>query len=183
MQRIGERTVLDPDDYACRGQTFAIPNRCKFFEVIKLPNDEAAAKIWNWCDPSAFLGNFHAELLGPAATARQKAGWPYFEIGGELCYYLVGYCPIRFFDDLPGFAVLDSLWIPGMDNTPEFAAFVRDKKPDTVSRMNFSKRVSRTKYADLYEHRDFDLIREIHAYVPQVKVITEHVFDYWDESF
>jgi len=178
IERIGERTVMNPDQYACRGQAFAIPYRCQYFDGIKLPNGQPAAKIWNWCDPTTFLGKLHAELLGPKATARQHNGWPYFEMNGELCYYLVGYCPIKRREDLPNYAVLESLWIPGMDKTPEFVQYTRQHRLDTVARMNLSKRVAKMTYARLFEHRDFDLIREFHKITPQVRTIKEEVYDY-----
>lgn len=136
------------------------------------------ARIWNWCDPSTFLGPLHAELLGSSATPRQIGGWPYIESGGTLCYYLVGYCPIQLSDKFPGYAVFNSLWLPGMQHTPEYDSIVSERRLDSVDRGKLDKRVSATMMKRLEKSRDFEAIRMLHQYAPQVKPIQAKVFGY-----
>lgn len=178
LERLGERTVAKPDSYICRGQAFAIPYRCQYFDICSLPNGKPAARIWNWCDPTTFLGKFHRELLPSRVATIQRRHSLFYELDGEVCYYLVGYCPVRFFPDLPEYVIFDSLWIPGMDHTPEFATMTKKSKLDTVARCNLSKRASGLTYARLAESKDFDLIRQFHEITPQVRPIAERVFDY-----
>lgn len=177
IEQIGNRTVFDPDYYECRGQAFAIPYWCKYFEIVRNQKGQALAKIWNWCDPSTFLGKFHGELLGSNASARHKNGWPYFEMSGQLCYYLVGYCPLDL-DESTDIALCKTLLLPGMDNTPEHDAICKLERLNTIGRSNLSKAVGATTYARLWETRDFEIIRKLHGYAPQVKPIAEKVFDY-----
>lgn len=178
LERIGERTVAKPDHYICRGQAFAIPYRCQYFDICSLPNGQPAARIWNWCDPTTFLGKFHRELLPSRVATTQRRHSLFYELDGEVCYYLVGYCPVRFFPDLPEYVIFDSLWIPGMDHTPEFVTIAKENKLDTIARCNLSKRASGLTYARLAESRDFELIRQFHEITPQVRPISETVFDY-----
>lgn len=178
IERIGERTVIAPGSYIDRGKTFAFPYRHQYFELVFLPNREPALKIWDYCNPDTFLGSIHAELLGPDIATGKVEGFPYFSIGGKLCYYLVGYCPATARADLPEYLVLKTLLLPGMENTPEFDRFVRSRRLDTKARMEFCKRVGRASFAGLQKSRDFDLIRLLHEFAPQVKAIGDEVFDY-----
>jgi hypothetical protein len=65
-----------------------------------------------------------------------------------------------------------------MDKTPEWAAYKKKYKPDTVGLAQFSKHVNAHTYSGLVENRDLQFIRELHEFVPQVRVIKEPVFDY-----
>lgn len=182
LERIGERTVVDPVSYADRGKTFAFPYRYKHFEFVNLANGQPAIKVWDFCNPSTFLGTIHTELLGPSVTSGKVAGFPFLALGGEVCYYLVGYCPVEEWPSLPGYLILKTLLLPGMENTPEFERYVRDRRPDTKARADFGKRVRRATYAGLEKDRDFDLIRLLNELVPQVKTFNNVVFDYPESS-
>jgi hypothetical protein len=178
LEQIGNRLVQNPNDYDERAMTFAIPFYTKYFELAQLSNGQPCVKLWNTCDPMTFLGQVHGELLGDKAYVTPINGIPHFTIDGSICYYLLGYSPIHLDESLGNHVVLDSLWIPGMDKTPEWAAYKKKHRLDTVGLFNFSKRVNEHTYAGLVRNRDLQLIRELHEFVPQVRVIEEPVFDY-----
>jgi len=178
LEQIGNRLVHDPNDYDTRAMSFAIPFYTKYFELAELSNGQPCIKLWNTCDPLTILGPVHGELLGDYACITIISGIPHFTIDDSICYYLLGYCPISLDESQGNFVVLDSLWIPGMDKTPEWAAYKRKHRLDTIGLANLSKRVNAHTYTGLVRDRDFQLIREFHEFVPQVRVIQEPVFDY-----
>lgn len=178
LEQIGSRVVHDPNDYCSRAISFAIPFYTKYFELAELSNGQPCIKLWNTCDPLTFLGPVHGELLGSKACVTIINGIPFFTIDRAICYYLLGYCPIHIDESEEKYVLLDSLWIPGMDKTPEWAAFKKKLKPDTVGLANFSKNVNAHTYFGLVQNRDLQFIRELHEFVPQVRVINEPVFDY-----
>lgn len=177
LEQIGKRLIHDPNDYHARAMSFAIPFYTKYFETAELSNGQPCIKLWNTCDPMTFLGPVHGELLGSNACFTIISGMPYFTIDDAICYYLLGYCPIHI-DESEEYVVLDSLWIPGMDKTPEWAAYKKKHKPDTVGLAQFSKYVNAHTYTGLVQNRDLQYIRELHEFVPQVRMINEPVFDY-----
>lgn len=178
LEQIGNRVVHDPNDYDSRAMSFAIPFYTKYFELAELSNGQPCIKLWNTCDPLTFLGPVHGELLGSNVCFTIISGIPYFTIDGAICYYPLGYCPIHIDESEEKYVFLDSLWIPGMDKTPEWAAYKKKYKPETVGLANFSKNVYAHTYSGLVQNRDLHFIRELHEFVPQVRVIKEPVFDY-----
>ena len=177
LEQIGNRVVHDPNDYDSRAMSFAIPFYTKYFELAELSNGQPCVKLWNTCDPFTFLGPVHGELLGGETRFTYISGIPYFTIDNSICYYLLGYCPIQI-DESGNYVVLDSLWIPGMDKTPEWAAYKKKYKPDTVGLAHFSKHVNAHIYSGLVHNRDLQFIRELNEFCPQVRAIKEPVFDY-----
>lgn len=178
LVQIGNRVVHDPNDYDARAMSFAIPFYTQYFELAELSNGQPCVKLWNTCDPMTFLGPLHGDLLGDKVCYTLISGIPHFTIDESICYYLLGYCPVHVHEETDSYVVLDSLWIPGMDKTPEWAAYKKAHRLDTIGLANFSKRVGEHTYSGLVRNRDLQLIRELHEYVPQVRVIEEPVFDY-----
>ncbi len=179
VRRLEERTVAAPDHYLSKGQVFACLYRWQYFDPVRLPNGQYAARLWNWCDPKLDIGELWMELAGPdkeVATIWQN-GVQFVVRNGVRAHYLVGYCPIDERDISNGYVVLKTLLLPGMDNTPEFAKMQTHAK-DTVARCNLQKEAAKLTMKHLYEHRNYDLIREFHRFSPQVKFIDEEVFDY-----
>jgi ATP phosphoribosyltransferase regulatory subunit HisZ len=75
-------------------------------------------------------------------------------------------------------AVLNTLLLPGMDNTPEFHAMVKGREGrETVA---FQRNVLSMTMKNLTDTNDFSLLREFHRHVPQVRMIKEKVFRYGD---
>jgi len=93
-----------------------------------------------------------------------------------IAHYLVGYCPIREKELDSGYAILNTLLLPGMDHTPE-ASLLRTGMP-TVDRCKFDKRAGEQTIRNLSIKRDFSAIREYHAVIPQVRYIPDAVFGY-----
>ncbi|MGV3483345.1 MAG: hypothetical protein ACO1RT_02870 [Planctomycetaceae bacterium] len=182
IERIGQRTVVDPKLYADRGKTFAFTYRYRYFDFARLANGDPAIRIWDFCNPEQFLSDVHAELLGPDVSVAKVAGFPFIAVGGKLCYYLVGYCPVEQYPNLPGYLILKTLLLPGMEKTPEFSKYLRSRRPDTCERMEFGKRAGDATYAGLKQSRDFGWIRLLHEFEPQVKPIEGDVFDYPENS-
>jgi hypothetical protein len=91
-------------------------------------------------------------------------------------HYLVGYCPIDERSMEKGVAVLNTLLLPGMDNTPEFQA--TQKGMITTERVAFQQRVLSMTMKNLTDTKDFSLLREFHRHVPQVRMLKERVFRY-----
>ena len=182
IEQIGTRTVVNPSSYADRGKSFAFAYSYQYFDFTQLANGDPAIRIWDFCNPEQFMGDVHAELLGPDVSAAKVGGFPFLAKSGKLCYYLVGYCPLKQYLDLPEYLVLKTLLVPGMDRTPEFSAYKRSRRPSTVDLMEFGKRAGRATYAGLRESRDMDWIRLLHEFEPQVKPIEDDVFDYPENS-
>ena len=177
LEQIGNRLVHDPNDYDSRAMSFAIPCYTQYFELAELSNGQRCIKLWNTCDPLTFLGPVHGELLGSNVCFTIINGIPHFTIDGAICYYLLGYCPIHT-DESGEYVLLDSLWIPGMDKTPEWAAYKKMHKLDTIGLAKFSQHVNAHTYTGLVQNRDMQFIRELHGFVPQVRPIKEPVFNY-----
>jgi hypothetical protein len=180
LEQIEERAVIDSKRYVEKGFFFAIPYSYRRFELVKLPSGQDAIQIWNWCDPNMFLGKLFFELIGPgnAKMHRTSDGRILFIRDQEAFFYLVGYCPLDVHDKDANYVVCKTLLLPGMDNTPEHLAFLRSKKRDTIERAEFGKRVGKSTFKHLFQSKDFNVFRELHGYVPQVKPIPGEVFHY-----
>lgn len=174
-RRLEERTVVAPDSYICKGQVFACLYKWIFFEPIHLPKGQLGTRLWNWCDPRTPLGVLWKELLGDEAYITDYHGLQFYESEGGRAYYLVGYCPIDERNLSSGYAILNTLLLPGMDNTPEAAALQCGMT--TKERYDFSKRAEKQSMRELSLAQDFSAIRDFHKLVPQVRIIAEPVFD------
>jgi hypothetical protein len=176
IRRLEERTIVSPSNYNAKGQLFAFLYRWQWFDPIELPNGQWAARLWNWCDPKIPMAELWAELLGPTANIKSYAGIQFYECEHGRAHYLVGYCPIRESELSSGYAILSTLLLPGMDNTPEAACLKNGMS--TVERCTFEKKASEQTMYNLCVGKDFSVVREYHAVVPQVRYIPEAVFDY-----
>lgn len=177
LEQIGNRVVHDPNDYTSRAMSLGIPFHTQYFELAELSNGQPCIKLWNTCDPLNFLGPVHGELLGSKTRFTFISGVSHFTIDDAICYYLLGYCPFHI-DESGEYVVLDSLLIPGMGMTPEWAAFKKKYNPDTGELAQFSKQVTAHSYSGLVQYIDLEFICKLHEFVPQVRVIKEPVFDY-----
>lgn len=176
VRRLEERTVVDSSAYICKGQVFACLYNWQHFEVFELPNGQLATRLWNWCDPRTPLGPLWKELLGDEVELTDYGPLQFFDSKLGRAYYLVGYCPIseKYFSR--GFAVLNTLLIPGMGNTPE--ASVIQRGMSTTERYAFDKQAARQSMRELSIQKEFSFVRQCHRHVPQVKIISEDVFSY-----
>jgi hypothetical protein len=178
-RRLEERTVRDPSNPLCKDQVFGFLYYCCHFDLVSLPNGQLAARLWNWCDPDIPLSGFWNEVLGDSCDVIGLEGMSFFCSNEGLAYYLVGYCPIDEQSMEKGIAVLNTLLLPGMDNTPEFRATQRGMS--TTERVAFQQRVlEMMTMKNLTDTKDFSLLREFHRHVPQVRMIKEKVFRYGD---
>jgi hypothetical protein len=176
IRRLEERTVVEPDHYLSKGQVFACLYRWKLFDPITLPSGQPALRLWNWCDPRVPVGSLWNELLGPHIRTSEILGIQFVESDLGTAYYLVGYCPIDESKLSSGYAVLNTLLLPGMDNTPEARAM--QKGLDTKERINFEKQAEQQTMKNLNLQKDFSVVREYHRHVPQVRFFSDPVFDY-----
>ncbi len=176
IRRLEERTVVYPEHYLSKGQVFACLYRWKLFDPIILPSGQPALRLWNWCDPKVPVGSLWKEFLGSEIKISDTLGIQFFQSELGLAYYLVGYCPIDESKLSSGYAVLDTLLLPGMDNTPEARAM--QKGLDTKERINFEKQAEQQTMKNLNLQKDFSIVREYHKHVPQVRFFSDTVFDY-----
>lgn len=176
IRRLEERTVDEPDHYLSKGQVFACLYRWKLFDPVNLPSGQPALRLWNWCDPKVPVGSLWKELLGSEIRISETWGIQFFESELGRAYYLVGYCPIDESKLSSGYAVLNTLLLPGMDNTPEARAM--QKGLDTKDRINFGKQAEQQTMKNLNFQKDFSVVREYHKHVPQVRFFAAPVFDY-----
>lgn len=179
IRRIEERTVVHADNYLTKGQLFSYLYRWKHFDLVQLPSGQKALKLWNWCDPSLFLGELWMELLGPSAEAiiHPGAKVPFIVRGEQIAHYLVGYCPFDNDDIQDGFVVLKTLLLPGMDNTPEVQPLM-NSLPNYQARRDVHAKISEQTMKTLFETRDYGLFRRLHNFVPQVKFLDQSVFSF-----
>lgn len=176
IRRLEERTVVHPEHYLSKGQVFACLYRWKLFDPVVLPSGQAALRLWNWCDPKTPVGSLWREFLGPEIRVGDMLGVQYFESDSGTAYYLVGYCPINEKKFSTGYAVLNTLLLPGMENTPEARAMM--KGLDTRERIKFAKQAEQQTMQNLNLQKDFSVVREYQKHVPQVRYFSEPVFDY-----
>ena len=176
IRRLEERTVVYPEHYLSKGQVFACLYRWKLFDPIILPSRQTALRLWNWCDPKIPVGSLWKEFLGSEIRISDTLGIQFFESDLGTAYYLVGYCPIDESKLSSGYAVLNTLLLPGMDNTPEARAM--QKGLDTKERINFEKQAEQQTMKNLNLKKDFSVVREYHKHVPQVRFFSDPVFDY-----
>lgn len=175
IRRIEERTVLSPDDYASKGQAFNCLWGWQYFEVVKLRNGQSAVRLWNICDASIRLSKLWEELL-PKDIKIQKFGTTRFYCAnGAFAYYLVGYCPIteKSFG-AEKYAVLNTLLLPGMRNTPEEEKLVKGKSKSEVTAME--DWIGQQTLAEISRSDDYTLTKMCHEIEPQVKMISSRVF-------
>lgn len=177
ITRIEERTAVAPESYYGKAMVFACLYRWQYFDPTLLPNGQQAARLWNWCDPTIPCGALWKALLPPSfPIVTDIAGCKYFESDEGRAHYLVGYCPLREESSGKGYVTLNTLLLPGMDNTPE-AAFLK-RGLSTEDRCKFEKTAARQTARELNNTMDFSVIHRYHEVVPQVKLIKESVFDY-----
>gem|GEM_PF-6994107 len=176
IRRLEERTVVEPEHYLSKGQVFACLYRWKLFDPVILPSGQPAIRLWNWCDPKVPVGSFWKELLGSEIRISDTLGIQFFESALGRAYYLVGYCPIDEDKLSSGYAVLNTLLLPGMDNTPE--ASVLQLGLRTKERIDFEKRAEQQTMKNLNMQKDFSVVREYHRHVPQVRFFSDPVFSY-----
>jgi len=98
-----------------------------------------------------FLGPLHGELLGDRVCCTHISGIPHFTIDESICYYLLGYCPFHVVEELGNYVVLDSLWIPGMDKTPECAAYKKSIDLIRLGKLSFQNVLTSIPTLDLFE--------------------------------
>ena len=175
IRRLEERTAFS-EHYLSKGQVFACLYRWRLFDPIILPSGQPALRLWNWCDPKVPVGSLWKELLGSEIRISDTLGLQFFESELGTAYYLVGYCPIDESKLSSGYAVLHTLLLPGMDNTPEAKAM--QKGLDTKERIDFGKRAEQQTMENLNLQKDFSVVREYHSHVSQVRFFSEPVFDY-----
>ncbi|MEX1027057.1 MAG: hypothetical protein WD049_03480, partial [Candidatus Paceibacterota bacterium] len=116
------------------------------------------------------------ELLGQDVRVNDTGGASFFESNEGRAHYLVGYCPINERAFSKGHAILNTLLLPGMDNTPEAAAMLAGL--ETHERVAYQKQAERQSMRDLNTSKDFTVIRQYHQHVSQVRMIEQDVFDY-----
>ncbi len=177
IKRLEERTAVAPESYCGKAMVFACLYRWQYFDPIVLHNGQHAARLWNWCDPAIACGALWKALLPvdfPVVT--DIAGSKFFESDEGRAHYLVGYCPISEASVGRGYITLNTLLLPGMDDTPEERILKRGLK--TEVRCRFEKTAARQTARELNSTMDFSVIRQYHEHVPQVKLIKESVFDY-----
>ncbi len=178
IRRLEERTVEIPRNYVCKAQVFACLYRWQYFDPTVLPNGQQALRLWNWCDPNTPLGELWRQLVGVQASVVKHSGIDFLESKQGRLHYLVGYCPFDNPKDSDEFIVLRTLLLPGMDNTPEGEALIQ-RAGTTEKKEKFRKHVMRTQtMANLSRTLDFSLVHELHNISPQVRAISESVFDY-----
>ncbi len=169
IRRLEERTVVFPDHYFSKGQVFACLYRWKRFDTITLPSGQSAIRLWNWCDPKIPIGSLWKELLGAKTKIVDMMGIEFFESDLGTAYYLVGYCPIDESKLSSGYAILNTLLLPGMENTPEAQAMQNGL--NTIARVEFQRRAEQQTMANLNVRKDFSVVREYHRHVPQVRFL------------
>ena len=177
-RRLEERTVYDPSDIFCKDQVFGFLYYCCYFDLVTLPNGQIAARLWNWCDPDIRLSSFWEEVLGDSCVALGIERMRFYESDEGRAHYLVGYCPIHEGAIENGIALLNTLLLPGMDNTPEYHAMVKGR--NSTERIAFQRSVLSMTMKNLSDTKDFSLLRDLHRHVPQVQMIRERVFRYGD---
>jgi hypothetical protein len=177
-RRLEERTVRDPSNPLCKDQVFGFLYYYCHFDLVSLPNGQLAARLWNWCDPDIPLSVFWGEILKDSCVVTGMDRMRFYCSDEGIAHYLVGYCPIDERSIEKGMAVLNTLLLPGMDNTPEFHAMVKGREgEETVA---FQRNVLSMTMKNLTDTKDFSLLREFHRHVPQVRMIKEKVFRYGD---
>ena len=177
-RRLEERTVYDPSNPLCKDQLFGFLYYCCHFDLVGLPSGQLAARLWNWCDPDIPLSGFWGEVLGDSCDVVGMQRMRFYCSDEGTAHYLVGYCPIDERSLENGMAVLKTLLLPGMDNTPEFHAMVKGCEPEET--IAFQRSVLSMTMKNLTDTKDFSLLRELHRHVPQVQMIREPVFRYGD---
>lgn len=176
IRRLEERTVVDPGHDRGKGQVFGCLYHWQYFDPVQLANGQWAARLWNWCDPKIPLAEIWSQLIPLPFEISDRLGVKFYETDEGRVYYLVGYCPIntRLFDK--GYAILNTLLLPGMDNTPEYSQLARGKS--SVERAELARLAGRNTMRYLTESKNFEFIKELHSVAPQVKAIKDIVFDY-----
>ena len=176
-RRLEERTVYDPSRIFGKDQVFGFLYYYDYFDLITLPSSQPAIRLWNWCDPKIRLSKFWSEVLTDTVdVASDLTGRSFYTSQEGTAYYLVGYCPINEARIEKLQAVLSTLLLPGMGNTPE--AYELTKGISTAERARFDKQVEYMTITNLTDTMDFSLLREFHMKIPQVKMIKEQVFRY-----
>lgn len=176
IRRFEERTVIDPNGYEEKGQIFCNLYNRKYFELIKLPDNQYAARLWDWCNPPLRIGSLWKELLGNKVQLTTTiAGTQFFDGKEGRGHYLVGYCPIDVGKLASGYAILNTLLLPGMDNTPEAQILTRGL--NTRELLAFQQRAQQQTMRNLNLGEDFSTIRLYHQHVPQVCLLSQRVFN------
>jgi len=180
-RRLEERTVYDPSGVYGKDQVFGFLYYYDYFDLITLPSSQPAIRLWNWCDPKIPLSEFWSEVLPDSAVdGPDLAGRCFYRSldSDGTAFYLVGYCPVNEARIEKGQAVLNTLLLPGMGNTPEAYEFT--KGMSTAERARFDKQVESLTIRNLTDTKDFSLLRDLNRHVPQVQMIRERVFRYGD---
>lgn len=162
LERICERTVGDWRTFAGQGDVFGFVENCVYYpERPSFAGADAAFLLFQKCDPP-----FHSQrmLLGILGNVEQ----------GQNYYYLVGYCPVRFYG---AYAIAVTLLVPGMDGTPE--RLVINSLPEPTRTIMHHKLSSQIKFTNTSDPGIWELLKRFHNEVtPQIVTIDKPVFEY-----
>ena len=120
LERICERTVYNWREFGGHGDAFAFVDNCVYFQDCSSERGEPSFAVYNACEPSFSSWGYVEHVLGVQGLPTNDACVTLARTGTvHRYYYLVGYCPVSFHDDV---AVATTLLFPGMSRqkgTPE----------------------------------------------------------------
>lgn len=117
-------------------------------------------------------------MLGDDAKSTGNSGdlVQWLQTDNGIAHYLVGYAPIDERELSNGTAVLKTLLLPGMENTPEEWTLFRGRS--SIDRDKIGKLIGNATLRSLSESEDLSILFQLHSICPQVKLIPDIVFLY-----